>query len=172
MGLNVAIWDVGESEMYPGLSYPMYQAQFKWIKPGWPIRHKLYIPHGSNSPHPTCPHFSQRHLRQAFLPRIDLITKLTVWQYLMKYCRKPNNGHRLRRAIMRKGDITDATKCKANGEVEKGRNPSVDEKPSSRSGEPPLLMLEPEASHWLHMTPTEPSIASLHTQLHHRAALG
>ena len=34
------------------------------------------------------------------------------------------------------------------------RNPSVDEKPSSRSGEPPLLMLEPEASHWLHMTPT------------------
>ena len=48
---------------------------------------------------------------------------------------------------MRKGDITDATKCKANGEVEKGRKPSVDEKPSSRSGEPPLLMLEPEASH-------------------------
>ena len=49
----------------------------------------------------------------------------------MKYCRKPNNGHRLRRAIIRKGDIADATMQSQEEEILQLTENPVAEPPSN-----------------------------------------
>ena len=164
MGLNVAHRVVGvgrrESEIYPGLSYPVYQAQLKWIKPGWPIRHKLYILHGG-SRHPTMPPFLTKALSTRDRHSCPKLTSSENWQYGNIWW---NIAERQTTDIV----IEEASSGSETIQKpqSKGRRRRIDQKPSSRrSGEPSPLMLEPEARHWLHMTPTEASIAFLHTQL-------
>ena len=94
-GLNVVavprLRDVGGRERKWNISGspPVYQAQLKWIKPGWPIRHKLNFLHDSIT-YPTLPPFLTTALQTSIPVQDWPHHKLTGSQYLRKYCCNPD----------------------------------------------------------------------------------
>ena len=94
-GLNVVavprLRDVGGRERKWNISGspPVYQAQLKWIKPGWPIRHKLNFLHDSIT-YPTLPPFLTTALQTSIPVQDWPHHKLTGSQYMRKYCCNPD----------------------------------------------------------------------------------